>query len=53
MILNGESVHIVYMDATKGWVPDLMMELSLDEVPQTYDIDILVVAGGGSGGRCK
>jgi len=47
---NGESIHIVYMDATKGWVP-LYDGAVADEVPQTIDHEYLVVAGGGSGGR--
>ena len=45
----GESIHIVYMDATKGWVPTYDGAVAL-ETPQPYNIDILVVAGGGSGG---
>jgi len=45
----GESIHIVYVDATKGWVPTYDGAVAL-ETPQTYDIDFLVVAGGGGGG---
>ena len=46
---SGESVHIVYMDVTKGWIPinDGTVQL---ETPQSYSADLLVVAGGGSGG---
>ena len=44
----GESVHIVYMDATQGWVPINDGAVAM-ETPQTYSIDFLVVAGGGSG----
>ena len=46
---NGESVHIVYMDATQGWVPTYDGAVAL-ETPQTYSADFLVVAGGGGGG---
>ena len=45
----GESIHIVYMDATQGWVPLYDGAVAL-ETPQSYSIDFLVVAGGGSGG---
>ena len=45
----GESIHIVYMDATKGWVPLYDGAVAL-ETPQTVDVEYLVVAGGGSGG---
>jgi hypothetical protein len=47
---DGESIHIVYMDATKGWVPTFDGAVAL-ETPQTYNADILVVAGGGSSRR--
>ena len=47
---TGESIHIVYMDATKGWIPINDGAVAL-ETPQPYDVDILVVAGGGSGGK--
>ena len=45
----GESLRIVYVDATQGWVPvfDGAVEL---ETPQTYSISSLVIAGGGGGG---
>ena len=46
---NGESIHIVYTDATKGWIP-LYDGAVADEVPQTYTIDALVIGGGGGGG---
>jgi len=45
----GESIHIVYMDATKGWVPINDGAVAM-ETQQTYQIEFLVVAGGGSGG---
>jgi len=44
---NGESIHIVYMDATQGWVP-INDGAVVFETPQT--IDFLVVGGGGGGG---
>ena len=46
---QGESLRIVYVDATQGWVPvfDGAVEL---ETPQTYSISSLVIAGGGGGG---
>ena len=46
---DGESVHIVYMDATQGWVP-INDGAVANETPQTYQIEFLVVGGGGSGG---
>jgi hypothetical protein len=46
---DGQSVHIVYSGATNGWIPVSDDDVTL-ETPQTYDIDFLVVAGGGSAG---
>ena len=46
---NGETVHIVYMDATKGWIPINDGAVAYD-TPQTYDAHYLIVAGGGGGG---
>ena len=46
---NGQSVHIVYSGATKGWIPNSDDDVTL-ETPQTYSVDFLVVAGGGGGG---
>ena len=45
---NGESVHIVYVDATQGWVPTYDGAVSF-ETSQTYDCEYLAVAGGGAG----
>ena len=45
----GQSVHIVYMDATKGWIPISDDDVTF-ETPQTYDAEYLIVAGGGGGG---
>ena len=47
---NGESLHIVYMDATKGWVPLYDGAVAL-ETPQTFSLEMLVVAGGGGSGE--
>ena len=47
---NGESVHIVYQDATKGWIPTYDGSVVM-ETPQSYTADWVVVAGGGGGGN--
>ena len=47
---SGQSVTLVYSDATQGWIPTVDDNVSL-ETPQAYSIDFLVIAGGGSGGR--
>tara|TARA_Y100001938_G_C8092256_1_gene435767 strand:+ start:1 stop:1260 length:1260 start_codon:yes stop_codon:yes gene_type:complete len=47
---NGQSVDFVYSGATKGWIPNSDDDVTL-ETPQTYDINFLVVAGGGASGR--
>jgi hypothetical protein len=46
---NGESVHIVYMDATNGWIPLYDGAVAL-ETPQYYTIDFLCIGGGGGAG---
>ena len=46
---TGESIDIVYSGATKGWIPNSDGEVAL-ETSQGYDIDFLVLAGGGAGG---
>jgi hypothetical protein len=46
---NGETVSIVYSDATQGWIPIDDGAVAL-ETPQNYSIDMLVIAGGGGGG---
>ena len=43
---NGQSVTLVYSGATKGWIPTVDDDVTL-ETPQPYSIDFLVVAGGG------
>ena len=45
----GESIHIVYQDTTKGWIPINDGTAAL-ETPQTVTIEYLVIAGGGGGG---
>ena len=47
---TGESIHIVYMDATKGWVP-LYDGGTADESAPTYTVEYLVIGGGGGGAR--
>jgi hypothetical protein len=46
---NGESLRIVYADATNGWIPVFDGAVAM-ETPQTSDIEWLVIAGGGGGG---
>ena len=46
---NGESVDIVYSGTTKGWIPNNDGAVA-DEVPQSIDIEYLIVGGGGCGG---
>ena len=46
---NGQTVNIVYSGATKGWIPISDDDVT-NETIQTYSVDFLVVAGGGSGG---
>ena len=49
---DGESVNIVYMDATKGWVP-INDGTVVWETNPIYSVEYLVVAGGGGGGKAK
>jgi hypothetical protein len=46
---NGQSVSIVYSGATKGWIPTVDDDVTL-ETPQNPETEYLVVAGGGGGG---
>jgi hypothetical protein len=46
---EGQSVTIVYVDATNGWIPTSDDDVTL-ETAQTYTIEWLVIGGGGSGG---
>ncbi len=45
----GESIRIVYMDATKGWIPTYDGAVALET--SQWGVDYLVIAGGGGGGR--
>jgi hypothetical protein len=45
---DGQSVSITYSGATQGWIPTVDDDVTL-ETPQPYDIDFLVIAGGGAG----
>jgi hypothetical protein len=45
---SGQSVSIVYSGATQGWIPTVDDDVT-NEVPQTYTVDFLVIAGGGGG----
>tara|TARA_Y100000114_G_C11743794_1_gene320491 strand:- start:521 stop:1762 length:1242 start_codon:yes stop_codon:yes gene_type:complete len=45
---NGQSITCVYINATKGWIPQVDDEVTL-ETPQSYTIDYLVIGGGGGG----
>jgi hypothetical protein len=45
---NRQSISLVYIDATQGWIA---YNGFLDTIPaQTYSVDFLVVGGGGGGG---
>ena len=48
MTQTGESVHIVYMDATKGWIPTYDGAVALETPQYSGDLYYLVVAGGGA-----
>jgi len=47
---SGQSVTLVYSGATQGWIPTVDDDVTL-ETPQSYSIDFLVIAGGGSAAR--
>ena len=46
---DGQSVDIVYSGTTQGWIPNSDDDVTF-ETSQAYDVEYLVVAGGGSGG---
>jgi len=46
---GGQTVNIVYSGATQGWIPVSDDDVTF-ETAQSYNIEYLVVAGGGSGG---
>jgi hypothetical protein len=45
---SGQSVTLIYSGATQGWIPTVDDDVT-NEVPQTVNIDFLVIAGGASG----
>jgi hypothetical protein len=46
-----EGVLLVYIDSTQGWLATSGINEGTDALsPETYSIDFLVIAGGGSGG---
>jgi len=47
----GQSITIVYSDATKGWIPVSDAAVTDAPVPPPIVVDFLVIAGGGGGGR--
>jgi len=47
---DGQSVHIVYMDVTKGWIPISDDDVTWKTSPP-YSADFLIIAGGGGGGN--
>jgi hypothetical protein len=46
----GESIRIIYVDATKGWVPTSDGAVALETPPFNGGVEWLVIAGGGAGG---
>ena len=46
---DGQNIKIVYSGSTQGWIPLVDDDVTF-ETSQNYDIEFLVVAGGGSGG---
>ena len=46
---TGQSISCTYVDTTKGWIPTVDDDVTL-ETPQTYSAEMLIVAGGGAGG---
>jgi hypothetical protein len=47
---NGQSVTLVYVDSTQGWIPTVDDDVT-NEVPQTTTVDFIVLAGGSAGAR--
>jgi len=47
--VDGQSVRLIYSGATQGWIPSVDDDVTF-ETPQAYDVEYLLVAGGGSGG---
>jgi mucin-19 len=51
--IEGQSVRIVYSGATQGWIPTVDDDVTNEGIIPTYSADFLVIAGGGSGGKCS
>jgi len=48
---NREAVTLTYVDSTQGWVSSSASNYGTQSIdPNTYSVNFLVVAGGGSGG---
>ena len=45
-ITENATVYLLYQDATRGWTAD-----NIIDNPPTFNVDYLVIAGGGAGGR--
>jgi hypothetical protein len=45
-----ESVTLIYLDSTQGWMALSSASVGTSPLPQTYTATYLIVAGGGSGG---
>jgi hypothetical protein len=50
LITNRQSVNLVYIDLTQGWLASTNSSNSFVPAPPAYAISYLVIAGGGSGG---
>ena len=47
-ITENATVYLLYQDATRGWTAD-----NIADNPPTFNVDYLVIAGGGAGGRAS
>jgi hypothetical protein len=45
-VTENASIYLLYQDATRGWTAD-----NIIDNPPTFNVDYLVIAGGGAGGR--
>ncbi len=48
---NGQALRVVYSGATKGWIPTSDDDVANVPIPPDFNVDFLVVAGGGAGGH--
>jgi len=46
----GQSIRLVYVDSTQGWIPTSDDDVTLETITPPYTVEYLVIAGGGSGG---